>query len=241
MGRGPVAPRASPTDPPTYGACPRGLPPSGRPAAGGLAEPRAVLAVASQMMRRILVDRARANTRGRAVANSARDARRCGRRRRATPGVDVLDLDVALEPLPRSTRARAGSRSCDSSPASRSKRPATPCVSAATVERDWQAARAWLFRRSRRVLQKRAMTPDRCQEIDRAWHAVLARPRGDQRAAAVAELCAGDDALRREVVSLLESLGQASAAGFRVAPGLHETRTIACVPTPATSSWISGA
>ena len=68
------------------------------------------------------------------------------------------------------------------------------------------------------------MTPDRWQEIDRAWHAVLARPE-DERAAAVAELCAGDDALRREVVSLLESLGQASAAGFGVAPGLHETRT----------------
>ena len=68
------------------------------------------------------------------------------------------------------------------------------------------------------------MTPDRWQEVDRVWHAVLARPE-HERAAAVAELCAGDEALRREVVSLLESLGQASAAGFGVAPGLHETRT----------------
>jgi serine/threonine protein kinase/Tol biopolymer transport system component len=61
------------------------------------------------------------------------------------------------------------------------------------------------------------MTPDRWQEVDRVWHAVLARPEHD-RAAAVAELCAGDEALRREIESLLASLGQASAAGFGAVP-----------------------
>jgi hypothetical protein len=61
------------------------------------------------------------------------------------------------------------------------------------------------------------MTPERWQEVDRVWHAVLARPE-HERAAAVAELCAGDDELRREVESLLASLGQASAAGFGAVP-----------------------
>ena len=63
------------------------------------------------------------------------------------------------------------------------------------------------------------MTPERWQEIDRVWHAVLARPE-PERAAAIVELCAGDDLLRREVESLLASLGQASAAGFGASPGV---------------------
>src|SRR5262245_6032688 len=66
---------------------------------------------------------------------------------------------------------------------------------------------------------RRAMTPDRWQEIDRVWHAVLARPE-HERAAAVAELCAGDEELRREVESLLASLHAASVAGFGAAPGV---------------------
>ena len=63
------------------------------------------------------------------------------------------------------------------------------------------------------------MTPERWQEVDRIWHAVLARPE-PERAAAIAELCEGDEDLRREVESLFASLGQASAAGFAAAPGL---------------------
>ena len=60
------------------------------------------------------------------------------------------------------------------------------------------------------------MTPDRWADIERVWHAVLARPE-PTRADAVAELCAGDDALRREVESLLMHGAQASAAGFGAA------------------------
>jgi Tol biopolymer transport system component len=63
------------------------------------------------------------------------------------------------------------------------------------------------------------MTPERWQEIDRIWHAVLARPQ-PERAAAIVELCAGDDDLRREVESLLASLDQASAAGFGATVGI---------------------
>jgi serine/threonine protein kinase/Tol biopolymer transport system component len=63
------------------------------------------------------------------------------------------------------------------------------------------------------------MTPERWQEVDRIWHAVLGRPQ-PERAAAVIELCAGDDDLRREVESLLASLDQASAAGFGAPVGV---------------------
>jgi Tol biopolymer transport system component len=63
------------------------------------------------------------------------------------------------------------------------------------------------------------MTPERWQEVDRIWHAVLARPE-PERAAAIVELCAGDDGLRREVESLLASLDQASAAGFGATVGI---------------------
>jgi serine/threonine protein kinase/Tol biopolymer transport system component len=63
------------------------------------------------------------------------------------------------------------------------------------------------------------MTPERWAEIDRVWHAVLARPEAE-RAAAVAELCAGDTELRRDVEALLANLARASAAGFGAAPGV---------------------
>jgi serine/threonine protein kinase len=68
------------------------------------------------------------------------------------------------------------------------------------------------------------MTPERWQEIDRVWQAVLARPEGE-RTAAVSELCAGDEELRHEVESLLASLRAASTAGFGITPGLAVTRT----------------
>jgi RNA polymerase sigma factor (TIGR02999 family) len=104
-------------------------------------------AVASQMMRRILVDRARAKKMG----------KRSGRWRRVTLDeglsvaqpidVEVLDLDRALTELagfdPRKSRVAElrffGGLSLEE--ASQVLQ-----VSMATVERDWQAARAWLFK-----------------------------------------------------------------------------------------------
>jgi hypothetical protein len=44
--------------------------------------------------------------------------------------------------------------------------------------------------------------PDRWGTIERLYHAALAQP-VDRRAAYLAEACAGDEALRREVESLL--------------------------------------
>jgi RNA polymerase sigma factor (TIGR02999 family) len=107
-----------------------------------------LLAIASEMMRRILVDRARAR----------KMAKRSGRWNRVTmaedlasgkPGdVDVLDLDTALTELsaldPRKARVAElrffGGLSLEETGEMLG-------TSLSTTTRDWQAARAWLFRR----------------------------------------------------------------------------------------------
>jgi RNA polymerase sigma factor (TIGR02999 family) len=108
-------------------------------------------AIASEMMRRILVDRARARN----------TAKRSGRWQRvslgglvasATPGdVDVLDLDAALEELGSfdSRKARVAELRFFGG-LSLEEIGSVLDTSLATTMRDWQAARAWLFRRLRR-------------------------------------------------------------------------------------------
>jgi RNA polymerase sigma factor (TIGR02999 family) len=104
------------------------------------------LAIASQMMRRVLVDHARAR----------RTAKRSGRWKRVTldaiqrvnhpVSVDVLDLDDALVRLAALDERKSqiaelrffGGLSLEETAE-------VLGVSRATAERDWQAARAWLF------------------------------------------------------------------------------------------------
>jgi RNA polymerase sigma factor (TIGR02999 family) len=103
------------------------------------------LAVASQMMRRILIDRARARKR----------AKRPGDRQvpladvdlaSHPAGIDLLDLDLALTKLealdPRKSRVAElrffGGLSLEETGR-------VLDLSVATVERDWQFARAWLY------------------------------------------------------------------------------------------------
>jgi RNA polymerase sigma factor (TIGR02999 family) len=104
------------------------------------------LAVASEMMRRILVDHARrrkmAKRSGQWEKLTLHDAVAHGRPR----DVDLLDLDRALHKLaefdPRKAQIAElrffGGLSVDETAL-------VVGVSDATVERDWQAARAWLF------------------------------------------------------------------------------------------------
>ena len=109
-------------------------------------------AVASEMMRRILVDRARARKMAKRSGQWSRvtlveDAAQTSPRE-----VDVLDLDTALDELLAFDRRKArvaelrffGGLSLE-------EIGIVLDTSVATTMRDWQAARAWLFRRLNRA------------------------------------------------------------------------------------------
>lgn len=102
--------------------------------------------VAAEMMRRILVDRARARRSGKRSGRWTRVTLDDGMAATEPFDVDVLDLDAALERLasfdPRKSRVAElrffGGLSLKDTAE-------VLDVSVATVERDWQVARAWLF------------------------------------------------------------------------------------------------
>jgi RNA polymerase sigma factor (TIGR02999 family) len=103
--------------------------------------------VASQMMRRILVDRARARKMAKRSGRWARVTLDAAGRVSRPVEVDVLDLDAALLRLaefdPRKSQIAElrffGGLSLEETGEALG-------ISVATVERDWQAARAWLLK-----------------------------------------------------------------------------------------------
>ena len=108
--------------------------------------------VASQIMRRILVDRARARGMAKRSGRWARVTLDTGARAVSPVTVDVLDLDAALTRLadfaPRKSRLAElrffGGLSIDEASEALD-------ISAATAERDWQSARAWLLKELRKT------------------------------------------------------------------------------------------
>jgi RNA polymerase sigma factor (TIGR02999 family) len=106
------------------------------------------LAIASQMMRRILVDRARARKMAKRSGNWTRVTLEEDAARGAARDVDVLDLDVALEELATfdSRKARVAELRFFGG-LSLEEVGVVLDTSVATAMRDWQAARAWLFQR----------------------------------------------------------------------------------------------
>ena len=65
----------------------------------------------------------------------------------------------------------------------------------------------------------RVVNADRWQHVERLYHDALARDEGEARAAFLREACGGDEALRREVESLLEYATGAHA--FMQAPAIE--------------------
>jgi len=106
--------------------------------------------VACQMMRRILVDRARARRMAKRSGQWARVTLDDAARAVSPVDVDVLDLDAALTRLaafdPRKSQLAElrffGGLSLEEAGE-------TLGISLATAERDWQAARAWLLKELR--------------------------------------------------------------------------------------------
>jgi RNA polymerase sigma-70 factor (ECF subfamily) len=107
-------------------------------------------AIASQMMRRILVDRARARRASKRSGRWARVTLDEGAKVGEPVAVDVLDLDSALARL-----AAFDARKCQLAELrffgglSTAEAAHALGVSDATAERDWQAARAWLLKELR--------------------------------------------------------------------------------------------
>jgi len=105
------------------------------------------LAVASQMMRRVLIDRARARKRDKRSGRWARVTMDDINLSVSPTTIDVLDLDAALIKLaefaPRKSRIAEmrffGGLSLEETGH-------VLDLSLATVERDWQGAKAWLFK-----------------------------------------------------------------------------------------------
>jgi RNA polymerase sigma factor (TIGR02999 family) len=104
-------------------------------------------AIASQMMRRILVDRARARQTTKRSGQWARLTLDAGVRAGKPAPIDLLDLDSALTRL-----AAMDSRKCHLAELrffaglSIAEAAQTLGISEATAERDWHAARAWLLK-----------------------------------------------------------------------------------------------
>ena len=73
------------------------------------------------------------------------------------------------------------------------------------------------------------MEPERWSEIERIFQQVQARPI-DQRAACLADLCAGDPSLRHEVELLLAQAGSADA----ISSGFRQSVTPKDTPRPTT-------
>jgi RNA polymerase sigma factor (TIGR02999 family) len=105
-------------------------------------------AIASEMMRRILVDHARRRKMAKRSGGWARITLDDAVAQRDPPDVDVLDVDLALSELSSFDRRKSrvaelrffGGLSLDEIALALGG-------SRATVEREWQAARAWLYRR----------------------------------------------------------------------------------------------
>jgi Tol biopolymer transport system component len=74
------------------------------------------------------------------------------------------------------------------------------------------------------------MTPERWQRVEELYHEAYARP-PDERAAFLARVCADDEALRRDVVSLLNESD--SEDGFLAGPALIAPAEAASVDEPA--------
>ena len=105
-------------------------------------------AIASEIMRRILVDRARARKMAKRSGQWTRVSLVEDAAQASARDVDVLDLDIALDELAAFDRRKArvaelrffGGLSLD-------EIGLVLDTSVATAMRDWQAARAWLFKR----------------------------------------------------------------------------------------------
>ena len=109
-------------------------------------------------------------------------------------------------------------------------------LSAATVERSWASARAWLYRQLKR--NARIMTGERWQEVKTVLEAALQMD-SEKRRVYLDQACASDQSLRREVESLLAA-DRAGAVQLSAIPttGNQAGKRHAARQRERHSSWI---
>ena len=94
-------------------------------------------------------------------------------------------------------------------------------VSTITVIRDWSAAKAWLYQE---LPRRAAMDAERWNHVERCFQSALDLP-PDEHDAFLKRSCAGDDALERDIRSLLDAAGAAGTFLSGPAIDVAATRT----------------
>ena len=169
-------------------------------------------AVASEMMRRILVDHARRRKMAKRSGGWTRvtlDERvaRCD-----PPDVDVLDLDLALSELASFDLRQEPGRGVALLRRSLARRNRSCARHLARDGRPGLAARSRLAVPARHPVPPMAMTPERWRQISEIFHAALAQD-PDVRDAFLDDAYGADPALRHEVESLMAAHDQAGQFG----------------------------
>jgi hypothetical protein len=93
-------------------------------------------------------------------------------------------------------------------------------------------ARRGRLSRTTRIELVEIMTPDRWKEVERLYHAALARPAAE-RTAYLADACGDDEALRHEVASLLE---QPASADVQLATGAAAAQVAQRIPASSSAT-----
>ena len=170
------------------------------------------LGVAAQMMRRILVDRARARKMEKRSGRWARVTLDEAVALRQAPDVDLLDLDRALAELAPLIPGRVGSPNCGSLAASLSRRQGTYWTCRWPLS---SASGRPPARGSVRVSpERRAMTPERWHRITAIFHAARERDTA-QRQSFLDDACREDATMRLEVEAMLAGHEGAGSFGER--------------------------
>ena len=161
-----------------------------------------VIGIAAMSMRQILIEAARARAAQKRGGELARVTLDEGLVADESRTVDVLAVDDALHRLAAIDAEQArlvelrffGGLTVEESAAALG-------ISPATVKRHWAVARAWLQREI--TAWPSLMDAERWRRINDLFHAALERDPGS-RGAFIDEACAGDPALRTEVLELLQ-------------------------------------
>jgi RNA polymerase sigma-70 factor, ECF subfamily len=144
--------------------------------------------IAAELMRRILVDRARRRRRIKRGGGASLITLDQGMVISRQPAVDVIAIDEALTKLARIDKRKArivelrffGGLEVEETAAFLE-------ISETTVMREWKLAKAWLHR-------EMSNEPGRWQKLDELFHSALERD-GEARPAFLAKACGGDTEL----------------------------------------------